>query len=250
MSADTYKNVLLVGASGDVGKNILPDLLADSNFTISILSRIDSPAFFSPNINVIMIDYSDKAALVKALTGQDIVISTVGGEAIINNLDKILIEAALEAGVKWFIPSEYGFDLDNSAAASIPVNIPLIENITLLKQHQSRLAHTFISTGAFLDWGFDNGFLCFDIPNRTATLYDEGKYLVSGTLLKHLGKAIVAILHHPELTLNKRIYIVDATFTQQEVLTLLEKYTNTKWIVESCYYRRNIKKRRRRLGKG
>ena len=91
----------------------------------------------------------DKAALVKAFTGQDIVISTVGGEAIINNLDKILIEAALEAGVKWFIPSEYGFDLDNPVAASIPINIPLIENITLLKQHQSHIAHTFISTRCF-----------------------------------------------------------------------------------------------------
>jgi saccharopine dehydrogenase-like NADP-dependent oxidoreductase len=121
MPSNTYKNVLLVGASGNVGKNILLELLADSNFKISILSRIDSSASFSSDINVIKVDYSDKPALVKALIGQDIVISAVGGEAIINNFDKILIEAALEASIKWFIPSEYGFDLDNSSVASIPV---------------------------------------------------------------------------------------------------------------------------------
>ncbi|CAF3099637.1 unnamed protein product [Rotaria socialis] len=232
MSGGRYKNVLLIGASGNVGKNILPDLLADPDFKVSILSRTDSSAIFPSNINIIQVNYSDKSALVQALTGQDVVISAVGGEALMKYLEKVLIEAALEAGVKWFIPSEYGFDLDHSSASSIPINIHQLESIKLLRQHESRIAHTFISTGAFLDRGLDSGFLCFDLVNHSATLYDEGKHLVSGTLLKNLGKAIVAILHHPELTLNKRIYIADATFTQQEVLVLLEKYTSTKWTVK------------------
>jgi hypothetical protein len=242
MSANTYKTVLLVGASGDIGKVILSTLLADSNFKISVLSRTDSPATFSSSVNVIKVNYSDRTALVNALTDQDVVISAVGVEAILENFDKTLIEAALEAGVKWLIPSEYGFDFDNFSTASIPVNIPLLENITLLKQNQSRLLYTFISTGAFLDWGLDNNFLGFDITNRKATLYDEGKYLVSGTLLKNFGKAIIAILHHSELTLNKRIYIVDATFTQQEALALLEKYTDTKWTVEYVTTEETLKK--------
>ncbi|CAF3649068.1 unnamed protein product [Adineta steineri] len=227
-----YKNVLLVGASGDVGKSLLPDLLADPDFQVTILSRTDSSVNFASNINVIRVNYSDKLALIKALTGQDIVISTVGGEALMKNFDKTLIEASLEAGVKWFLPSEYGFDLDDPAASSTPINIPLLENIELLKQNQSRMAYTFISTGAFLDWGLDNGFLGFDIPNRAVTLYDDGKHLVSGTLLKNLGKAVVAILHHPELTLNQRICLADTTFTQEEVLNLLKKYTDNKWTVK------------------
>ncbi|CAF1203727.1 unnamed protein product [Rotaria sp. Silwood1] len=250
MSEGGYKNVLLVGASGNVGKHVLSDLLADSSFKISVLSRTDSSVDFPSNVNIIQVSYSDKSTLVKALTGQDIVISTVGGEALLQNLDKILIEAALEAGVKWFIPSEYGFDLDHSSASSIPFNIPRLENIKLLKQNQSRLAHTLISTGAFLDWGLDNGFLCFDIPNHTATLYDEGKHLVSGTLLKNLGKAIIAILHHPELCLNKRIYIADVTFTQQDVLALLQKYTNIKWTVKHVTTEDTLKKGQEEWTKG
>ena len=93
------------------------------------------------------------------------------------------------------------------------------------------MAYTLISTGAFLDWGLDNGFLCFDIPTRTATLYDEGKHPVSGTILKNLGKAVVAILRHPELTMNQRICLSDVTFTQLEILALLEKYTDRQWTI-------------------
>ncbi len=119
MTTGTCKNVLLVGASGDVGKNILADLLGDPHFKISVLSRIDSSANFALNANIIKVNYSDKSALIKALTGQDIVISIVGGEALMKNLGKNLIEAALEAGVRWFIPSEFGFDLDNPSASSI-----------------------------------------------------------------------------------------------------------------------------------
>jgi len=201
VTAGTCKNVLLVGASGDVRKNILADLLGDPHFKISVLSRIDSSANFASNANIIKVNYSDKSALIKALTGQDIVISIVVGEALMKNRGKTLIEAS----VKWFIPSEFGFELDNPSASSIPINIPLLENIKLLRQNPSRIGYTFISTGAFLDCGVDNGFLGFVIPNPTATLY------VSGTLIKNLGKAVVTILHHPELSLNQRICLADAT---------------------------------------
>ena len=111
MSINRHKNVLLVGASGDVGRSLLPDLVADVNFQVSALSRVDSSAKFPSGINLIKIDYSDQSALVEALTGQDIVISAIGGEGVLKNFDKTLIEVALAAGVKWFIPSEFGFNL-------------------------------------------------------------------------------------------------------------------------------------------
>ncbi len=143
--------MLLVAASGDVGKNILADFLGDPHFKISVLSRINSSANFASNANIIKVNYSDELALIKALTGQDIVISIVVGEALMKNRAKTLIEAALEVGVKWFIPSDFSFELDNPSASSIPINIPLLENIKLLRQNQSRKGYTFISTGALLD---------------------------------------------------------------------------------------------------
>jgi saccharopine dehydrogenase-like NADP-dependent oxidoreductase len=88
MPVKEYKNVLLVGASGNIGQVILSDVLADSNFTVSVLSHANSSATFPSEVNVIKVDHSDKTTLVKALTGQDVVISAVGGEGLIVNSDK------------------------------------------------------------------------------------------------------------------------------------------------------------------
>jgi hypothetical protein len=232
MSTITYKNVLLVGGSGDLGKHILSALLADSTFNVTVLSRTGSSSVFPLNVKVIKIDYTDYDAVKKALTGQDVVISAIGGDGTFEKFDLTLIEASVEVGVKWFIPSEFSADVSQSNFASLPFVASKVEAIQLLKKYESHLAHTFITTGGFLDWGLDNGFLGYDIPNHTVTLYDEGKNLVSGATLPSIGKAVVAVIHHPELTLNKRIYIADATFTQQEALALLEKYTGTKWTVK------------------
>jgi uncharacterized protein YbjT (DUF2867 family) len=232
MSTTTYKNVLLVGGAGDLGKHILSALLADSTFNVTVLTRIDSSSVFPSNGKVIKVNYTDYDAVKKALTGQDVVISAVGNTGIFDKLDHILIEASVETGVKWFIPSEFTADITHPQFSSLPFIAAKIETVQLLKKYESRLAHTFITTGAFLDWGFDNGFLGYDIPHHTVTLYDEGKNLVSGTTLPSIGQAVVAIIHHPELTLNKRIYIADATFTQQEALALFEKYSGTKWTVK------------------
>ncbi|CAF1357948.1 unnamed protein product [Didymodactylos carnosus] len=157
---------------------------------------------------------------------------TVGNAAVGENSDKSFIEAALEAGVKWVIPTEFTADISHPFAAPLPIFASKIAVIKLLKENESRIAHTFITTGGFLDWGLDNGFLGFDITSRTATLYDDGKHAFSGTTLSSIGKAVVAVIHHPELTLNRRIYIADVTATQQQALDLFEKYTGTKWTVK------------------
>ncbi|CAF1157113.1 unnamed protein product [Adineta steineri] len=232
MSTNTYKNIILLGAAGDTGKHILPALLADSTFNVIILSRADSNATFSSNVKVIKVNYSDKNALTKALVGQDVLISTVGGEGLHNDFGTTLVQAAIDAGVKWFIPSEFGADYADPICTTIPPLAGKLKVINLLKENQSRISHTFISTGMFLNWGFDNGFFGFDVLNRTVTLFDDGKGRVSGTSLPNITKAVVATIHHPEVSLNKRIYIADATFTQEEVLSLFEKYTDTKWTVK------------------
>jgi uncharacterized protein YbjT (DUF2867 family) len=67
MPASIYRNVLLVGATGVVGAHILPALLADSTFNVSILSRVNSSAKSPSNAKVIKVDYSNTAALTKLL---------------------------------------------------------------------------------------------------------------------------------------------------------------------------------------
>ncbi|CAF1272454.1 unnamed protein product [Adineta ricciae] len=250
MSTNIFKNVLLIGGTGDTGKHILSALLADPVFNVTVLSRHNSTAKFPSNAQVIKVDYSDKNALTKALTGQDVVISAVGGEGIDTNFGITLVEASIDAGVKWLIPSEFGGDYDDPFIDNIPVLASKPAIGKLLKENQSRIAHTFISPGIFLDWSFDNGFTGFDIANHTVTIYDEGKRRQSGTTLPNIAKAVVAILHHPEIALNKRIFIANTTFSQQETLDYFEKETGIKWTVKHASSIETIKNAAEQLAQG
>src|SRR5712692_1520191 len=55
---------------------------------------------------VARVDYSNDESIKRSLTGVEVVISTISGEGL--NLQGKIAAAAKEAGVKLFIPSEFG----------------------------------------------------------------------------------------------------------------------------------------------
>ncbi len=85
---------------------VLPELL-ESQLNLAAVIRETSSANFPMGIRVIKSAF-DVTSLTQALKGQDAVISMLP----ITALDQQgpLIEAAIAAGVKRFIPSEYGSD--------------------------------------------------------------------------------------------------------------------------------------------
>ena len=111
MRTANYQNILLVGAAGDLGEHILSALLLDSTFTVTVLSRIHSTSTFPSNVRCLKVDYSDRNALVQTLTGQDVIISAVGGEGLSSDFDLTLVEVGLQMGIKWIIPSEFASDI-------------------------------------------------------------------------------------------------------------------------------------------
>lgn len=100
-------------ATGNVGSGVLPELLK-SNFNITVLSREGSSAVFPEGVKVVKTDYSI-SSLTKALTGQDAVVSMLPIVALAEQ--QKVAEAALAAGVKRFIPSEFGSD---TAVSAVP----------------------------------------------------------------------------------------------------------------------------------
>lgn len=64
-----------------------------------------------------------------------------------------LIDAAIAAGVKRFIPSEYGSDSTNDKLnALIPIFASKIAVVDYLKSKESEISWSSIITGAFFDW--------------------------------------------------------------------------------------------------
>ncbi|KAF2083312.1 NmrA-like family protein [Saccharata proteae CBS 121410] len=228
------KNVLLIGAGGNLGPAILNEFLA-SPFNVSVLTRPDSTSTFPPSVNVITSSY-ELDSLVSAFKGQDAVISLVGTPGF--SSQKLFVDAAIAAGVRRFIPSEYGTD---TASAKVRSLMPIFDGKRAVVEYlQSAgepkgLSWTALIPGFFFDWGLKVGFLGFDIQGRKATIWDDGNAAFHTTTLSHIGKALVALLSTPDRlakTKNTYVYVKSAETSQNEILAALEKKTGAKWAVE------------------
>ena len=116
--SSTIKNVIIIGAGGHLGPSLLSDFDADPNFNVSVLARQSSQSTFPPHIKVHRIgDGYPDAELVEVFKGQDAVISSIARASM--ERQKAIIDAAVKAGVKRFVPSDFGSDLHNEKAAAL-----------------------------------------------------------------------------------------------------------------------------------
>lgn len=227
--------VALAGATGNLGPAILKELL-DAGFEVTILSRKESKAVDSlpslSNKQIVKVDYSNTEELHAALKGIEVVISNLAGHAL--DIQKPLIDAAVTAGVKRFIPSEFGSDLENEKNRALPVFAGKIETRKYLedvgKAHRD-FTYTYVLNNAFFDWGLSSGFV-INPKKHSATLYDGGNVKISFTTLASVGKAVVGIVRHQDETKNRSIYIHDVVATQNELIELVKSIDGQEWTTE------------------
>ncbi|KAF5571041.1 hypothetical protein FPCIR_14435, partial [Fusarium pseudocircinatum] len=103
------KRVAVVGGSGSLGREVIDEILARGSYEVVILSRGAQAEDLPKGVAWRQVDYDDKSALVGAMKGIDTVLSFLAmfdqNEAL--ELHKKLIDAAIEAGVRRFAPSEW-----------------------------------------------------------------------------------------------------------------------------------------------
>ena len=107
--------VLVAGATGDLGRRIVRELLVlDSR--VRVLTRRGSGHARrlygdDPRLEILEAEYTDRAALTAALTGMTTVVSAVSGtRSVIIDAQRALLVEAVAAGVARFIPSDYSSD--------------------------------------------------------------------------------------------------------------------------------------------
>ncbi|KAJ9637754.1 hypothetical protein H2201_004191 [Coniosporium apollinis] len=107
----TFKTVALFGANGQIGEAILDALINCQKQQFDVLAFIkpdSSPpsGADAPNVTVHAIDIFDKDAVASKLEGVDVVVSALNGKGL--DAQPGIQDAAAEARVKRFYPSEYG----------------------------------------------------------------------------------------------------------------------------------------------
>ncbi|OQE46426.1 hypothetical protein PENCOP_c001G03715 [Penicillium coprophilum] len=223
----TSTKVALVGASGNLGPAVLKELLT-AGFDVTVLTRKGSSKTFDSRAHVAEVDYESLDSLKAALSGQDVVVNTLGVGAIPKPIHLRLVDAAVATGVKRFIPSEYGCDTTNPAISKLPAfgdKVSVQEHLKNVAQ-KSGLSYSLLITGPFLDWGLEKGFI-LNLAGP-AVLYDGGDRRFSSTTLSGIGKGIVGIVNNLEATKNSTVYINEARVTQNELLELSGKSIGTK----------------------
>ena len=191
-----------------------------------------------PGITVHKVNYSDPSTLVSALQNQDALIITMGVRAPPDQQTK-LIHAAAEAGVKWILPNEFGYDTANE---------PLCEDI--MPGAQKKGFYELIEKLGVSKWvGFVCGFwyefslggspdrFGFDFRKREVVLFDDGMQPISVTTFSMVGKGVAGLLSLPvkregegaclEDFVNRHCYVASFVVSQKDMLDSVLRVSKT-----------------------
>ena len=207
---------------------MLDALVGSGKFKITILSRSPSENRFPASITVLPVDYNSIESLTAALKDQDAVVSTIGMEGILGQT--LIFDAAIAAGVKRFLPSEFGSDISNSKTAALPVyehKVAVRKHIEKKVKNGADITYTYVINGTFLDWGIEVGFLV-NWKEGKPRIFNGGNRPISTTTLGSVGLAVVGVLSEPEDTKNRSVFVHDIVITQNRLMELAKSVQPTK----------------------
>lgn len=107
--------ILVVGATGNLGQKIITHLGALKATVIALVRANSDPSRIAllrqQGVTVSAVDFDNPVQLAKAVAGVDCIVSAVNGlEDVILDLQTKLLDAAVQARVPRFIPSDYSID--------------------------------------------------------------------------------------------------------------------------------------------
>jgi hypothetical protein len=237
------RTVALIGANSRVGPQILGALLA-SELPIRLVLLL-RPSSTPPSIppskspkdvrTVILPNEPTNSDIEHALTGVDVLVSAL--DAALVDLHLRLADACVAAGVRRFIPADYG-----SVRSDDPYTLDLLQNFRnkqVVRWHCQRLAEdhpafswTSLGTGHFFDLGLETELLGLDIAGGTAMLFDGGKDKWSASTRGQIGRAVVGVVAHEDKTANQMLLVQSFCITQQELVEVVQSVTGARLAAE------------------
>ena len=192
------KNVAIVGAGGRSGSVIADALIKANKHRVTAITRSGSTNTMPSGLHAVQrTDYDDHSSLVKALQGQEALIITMNVTAPPESQFK-LIDAAVEAGVKWIMPNEWGTDQSKVEASK---DTFLFERLLSVRQHIEKVggektAWVGLCCGAWYEFSLagTEARYGFDFEKKTLTLYDDGNTKINTSTFPQVGRAVANLL--------------------------------------------------------
>lgn len=154
--------VVVLGASGNVGRPIVEALIA-ADFVVTAISRSNANSSTSgPSVKYLTTDYSH-SSLSAIFEGQDTVVCAYNPAAAAAH-HKAITDAAIACGIKHIITPDFSSDTFNEHVDELEIFEPKREAQKYLKQKiketGSKMRWTAIICGPFWDWGMSTLLSC------------------------------------------------------------------------------------------
>ncbi|KAF9816011.1 hypothetical protein IEO21_04261 [Rhodonia placenta] len=211
--------VLVVGASGNTGKSVIPALLESGNFRVAATSRPSSLS--KPDVNELRakgveirpaeIGSDSVEQLKTVLTGVDILLSVVHFDVVL--AQKSLFAAAKEAGVKRVIPCDFATPGAKGVRQLHDEKLAVRDYIKELG-----VGYTFIDVGWWMQ--------------LSTSIYGTGDKKLLLTDLNNIGKFVARILAD-ERTLNQYVIVWEDELTWLEVKAICEQQSGEEDLLRS-----------------
>ncbi|KAI1746078.1 NAD(P)-binding protein [Xylaria scruposa] len=227
-------NVVVLGATGNLSPYIVSGLVT-AGLKVTVLSRSQPGpnSAISAAVQVLQSDYT-YTSLVEAFRNQDAVVSTIATKNVQQQMS--IIDAAVAAKVRRFIPSDFGSDSSVEDEEHLTVWLKSKQEAVryLRTKEADGLSWTSLCTGPWVDWLLEegHGLLGIDIRSKTATIIDSGNQEFTTSTMPMVSKATAAILLYPEVTRNKYVHVDSFTLTQNLLLEAVERVMGTKFSKE------------------
>ncbi|KAJ3533304.1 hypothetical protein NM208_g8046 [Fusarium decemcellulare] len=225
-------NVTVVGASGETGRAIVDGLLdSPTNFKITALVRpssVNKPEvekIKTQGVTIVPVDLvGSQEDLVKALSGQDVVISALEPFALEPQF--ALANAAKDAGVKRYVPSAFGPSCPPTGVMHLrDIKEEIINHIKKIY-----LPYTIIDVGLWYQGTLPtlpSGKIDYALTFPALQVAGDGHGASAITDLRDVGKYVARIITD-ERTLNKYVFAYNEVWTQEQIYSHLEKVSGEK----------------------
>ncbi|KAL1653921.1 hypothetical protein SLS61_003322 [Didymella pomorum] len=164
-----------------------------------------------------------------------------------------IIDAAIAAGVRRFMPHEFGHDTLNKGISSRVLKSAGRAKIIEHLQAASKIANfewVGIATGYTLDTGLISGNMGIDLEWHSATIHGIGTETFAASSLQRVGEVVAHVIDHWPEVANQYIYAAGVLTSANEVLRSAEKATQREFTVGNYDVEECIKEGQARIERG
>ncbi|RKU40576.1 hypothetical protein DL546_002022 [Coniochaeta pulveracea] len=241
----TFHKVALFGADGQIGLCILNAFLKSGKYDVTpfVMPDHSLPQGESyQSLKPVALDLSktSRSEIADHLKGHDVVVSALNGPGIASQFT--IQDAAADAGVRRFIPSEFGmhhiYRKSNDPAGYVhpawDAKNRFNERAVLHPAIESgKMEYTMIGCGDFYNQDREKvwcPWMQTDPPNGEFVITHVGDEHARAdfTNLDDFAAYLVATLDKPETSANKKLNFPSDTISHAQIAELLEKYSGKK----------------------